>query len=91
MLAVTTDELGIDEFDEALQCALASLRAAADRDWKVPAGTLTWTCWRTLEHVVDVLYSYAFQIASRVDRHPVGRPSCSGEFANAAASVGPNA
>ena len=29
------------------------------------AGTLAWSCWRTVEHVVDDLLAYAIQLAAR--------------------------
>ena len=57
----------IAEFEGALDLSVATLGAAVDRDWSVRAGTLTWSCWKTLDHLVDVLFSYAFQIAARTE------------------------
>ncbi|REG01582.1 mycothiol maleylpyruvate isomerase-like protein [Asanoa ferruginea] len=40
-----------------------TLRDVPDDAWDVPAGTLTWTCWETIEHTADDLFAYALQIA----------------------------
>jgi DinB family protein len=43
-------------------------------DWGVPAGALTWTCRRTLDHIVDTLCLYATYVASRArGRLPIAR------------------
>lgn len=42
--------------------AVTTLAPAADRDWTVPAGDLTWNCWETVEHVADDLFFYAGQL-----------------------------
>lgn len=34
-----------------------------DDGWDRPAGTLSWTCWETVEHMADDLFAYAGQIA----------------------------
>lgn len=42
-------------------------RAVAPHDvasFGVPAGTIGWSCWQTLEHVVDDLLAYALQLAA---------------------------
>jgi len=31
--------------------------------WERPAGTLSWSCWETMEHMADDLFAYAAQIA----------------------------
>jgi len=41
----------------------ATLRDVPDDAWDVPAGTLTWSCWETIEHTADDLFAYALQIA----------------------------
>jgi hypothetical protein len=63
-----------DDLDEAVGLALAALREApADpRAWDARAGSLEWTCWETVEHLTDDLFSYAAQLALRtppLDRH----------------------
>lgn len=35
-----------------------------DSAWRVPAGSLRWNCWETLEHLIDDLFSYAIQVAA---------------------------
>lgn len=47
---------------------------ALERDWSVPAGDLEWSCRRTLDHIVDALFFYASQFASRAtERRPPPR------------------
>ena len=56
----------IDDLDLVVRLSLARLAEAADADWDVPAGTLTWTCWETAEHLADDLMFYATQFSPRV-------------------------
>ncbi|MEU0393685.1 maleylpyruvate isomerase N-terminal domain-containing protein [Streptomyces sp. NPDC006208] len=39
--------------------ALDALRDADPQAWEAKAGTLEWTCWETLEHLADDLFTYA--------------------------------
>ncbi len=39
------------------------LQPAAQRDWTVPAGSLTWSCWQTAAHIAHDLLAYATQVA----------------------------
>jgi hypothetical protein len=50
---------------QAVALALAALRPAATADWNVPAGTLDWDCWETVEHMSDDLFAYAAQLGPR--------------------------
>jgi hypothetical protein len=52
----------VDDLDTAVRFAVATLSTAIEHDWHVPARDLEWTCWETLEHVADDLFSYAGQI-----------------------------
>jgi hypothetical protein len=54
-----------EDVDTAVTAAIATLRTALDRDWHVPAGTLEWSCWETLEHTADDLFAYAMQLAPK--------------------------
>ncbi|MEW2427455.1 maleylpyruvate isomerase N-terminal domain-containing protein [Micromonospora sp. NPDC047644] len=38
-----------------------------DRDWSVPAGSLSWSCWTTTAHVAHDLLAYAGQVTGRPD------------------------
>jgi len=55
----------IELFDRGLGEAVRALDGVADRDWSVRAGTLDWSCWQTVDHVTDCLFSYALQIAGQ--------------------------
>jgi hypothetical protein len=50
-------------------CA-AALRdlAASPADWDRPAGTLTWSARKTLDHIPNVMLFYAAQLATRAER-----------------------
>jgi hypothetical protein len=51
-----------DDLDTSVRFAVATLSTAIEHDWQVPARDLQWTCWETLEHVADDLFTYAGQI-----------------------------
>ncbi|MBA3274379.1 MAG: hypothetical protein H0T72_01190, partial [Chloroflexia bacterium] len=46
------------DIESAAALALAVLEPVDGADWSVPAGDLEWSCWRTLDHVVDTLLLY---------------------------------
>lgn len=51
------------DVEYAVALAVAAFRRApADADWGAKAGTLTWDCWETAEHLVDDLQQYAAQL-----------------------------
>ncbi|GAA2434511.1 hypothetical protein GCM10010191_56220 [Actinomadura vinacea] len=56
-----------DDLDHAVGLTLAALRQApADSQaWEANAGSLEWTCWETVEHLSDDLFSYAAQLGPR--------------------------
>jgi hypothetical protein len=47
---------------QAVALAIDRLASAAELDWTVPAGGLDWTCWETVEHMSDDLFTYAVQL-----------------------------
>jgi len=53
------------EFAELLDLSSTALEAVVDDDWSEKAGTLDWSCWQTVDHMVDCIFSYAFQLAAR--------------------------
>lgn len=57
----------VTPYDVTLSVALAAeaLLTAVDQDWHVPAGTLGWDCWETVEHMADDLFAYAAQLGPR--------------------------
>jgi hypothetical protein len=57
----------------------------------VPAGEVSWSCWRTAEHVVDDLVAYALQVASgaRLDYVPITGPRGESEVVRVAPASGP--
>jgi hypothetical protein len=56
--------MGPDEFGELSDRALDALEAAAGEDWSRSAAGLEWSCWQTVDHIIDCVFSYAFQIAA---------------------------
>src|SRR6266508_200649 len=54
-----------EDLDVVTGCVGDALRAGIDRDWSVPAGTLTWSCTKTADHAVDAVLAVAFFLASR--------------------------
>lgn len=55
-----------DEFAALADLSLDALREVVDADWTTAtAGVLEWSCWRTMDHLVDSLFSYALQIGAR--------------------------
>ncbi|MEU8627442.1 VOC family protein [Streptomyces sp. NPDC048669] len=51
-----------DDVTSAVRLAVAALKEAPAAGWHTPAGTLTWTCWETVEHLSDDLFAYAAQL-----------------------------
>ena len=56
--------MSADEFAQVLELVRSRLDSVAQEDWSRPAGTLEWTCWETLDHTVDCLFSYTLQVAA---------------------------
>jgi hypothetical protein len=54
-----------DEFAALANVSIDALTEVVDADWTARAGVLEWSCWRTVDHMVDCLFSYALQIGAR--------------------------
>jgi hypothetical protein len=54
-----------DELRDVTEGALRALEEVSDEDWSKLAFGLEWTCWQTVDHMIDCLFSYAFQVAAR--------------------------
>ena len=52
-------------FRSVCDLVLETLGQHVTLDWSVPAGSLEWSCWQTVDHMIDCVFSYAFQLASR--------------------------
>jgi hypothetical protein len=58
---VTADDLALGV---GLAVALLRQPAALAGDWSRPAGSLSWDCWETAEHLADDLFAYAAELGS---------------------------
>ncbi len=67
---MTTDGvlLRAEHVETAAALCQAALAPTLSADWDVPAGDLTWTCRRTLDHIPDALVQYAGHLATRATR-----------------------
>ncbi len=54
----------VEQFRSIACVAAGTLRATCDHDWSGPAGPLSWSCRETAGHIVDVVFSYALQLAA---------------------------
>ncbi|MDT0432109.1 VOC family protein [Streptomyces salyersiae] len=59
-LPVTADDVTL-----AVRLAADTLAKSPVDGWRAPAGTLTWDCWETVEHLSDDLFAYAVQLGPR--------------------------
>jgi len=60
-----------EDLEELSDLVATAWSSAADADWSVAAGSLTWSCQSTADHAVDCVYSPAFFLASRrTDAYP---------------------
>lgn len=48
-----------EDVRRAVALAVDTLRGADSQAWESRAGTLEWTCWETVEHLADDLFTYA--------------------------------
>lgn len=61
-----------DDLDLAVTATVATLRAAADRDWTARAGVVEATCRKVAEHIGYVHMCYAANIGARATTRYVG-------------------
>ncbi|MGP3638178.1 VOC family protein [Streptomyces sp. 24-1644] len=54
-----------DDVTAAVRLAVDALGESATDNWRVPAGSLDWDCWETVEHLSDDLFAYAVQLGPR--------------------------
>ncbi|MFI2782022.1 VOC family protein [Streptomyces sp. ALB3] len=54
-----------DDVTTAVRLAVDTLATSPADDWRIPAGTLEWDCWETVEHLSDDLFAYAVQLGGR--------------------------
>lgn len=64
-LVETRSDSSAGMFTGVSDLVLGVLRPQVDSDWDIVAGSLDWTCRQTADHMVDCIFSYAFQLASR--------------------------
>lgn len=61
-----------EDVRRAVALAVGTLREADPEAWEARAGTLEWTCWETLEHLADDLFTYAARFG--LARPPLSTP-----------------
>ena len=54
-----------DQIEAGWEGVLCALGEVVDSDWSVPAGTLEWSCRHTVDHMIDCVFSYSWQLAAR--------------------------
>ncbi|QNE78102.1 VOC family protein [Streptomyces finlayi] len=59
-LPVTADDVTL-----AVRLAVDTLAKSPADNWRIPAGSLDWDCWETVEHLSDDLFAYAVQLGPR--------------------------
>jgi hypothetical protein len=59
----------VGEFDvkTAADAVADALTPTTTHDWSALARQSEWTCWKTAEHICDVLFSYSGQLASAAE------------------------
>ncbi len=57
-----------DEFAQMFDSAVVALGQLVDADWTERAGTLDWTCWETVDHMIDCVFSYAMQVGAGAEQ-----------------------
>jgi uncharacterized protein (TIGR03083 family) len=57
-------ELTPTDLGRSAALVVDAMRGSSEADWTVPAGDLTWSCRRTLEHLCNTLLLYAGSLAT---------------------------
>jgi hypothetical protein len=60
-----TSPIAADDLEHVVRSAVDTLGTAPPSAWDADAGTLTWNCWETVEHLSDDLFAYAVQLGPR--------------------------
>ncbi|MFP3992670.1 maleylpyruvate isomerase N-terminal domain-containing protein [Streptomyces sp. E11-3] len=60
-----TSPVTADDIDHAVGLSVETLRKAPATAWDGHAGSLEWTCWETVEHLAQALFSYATQLGPK--------------------------
>ena len=81
-----------DDVRVAARWLAHALTGASAAALDAPAGEVSWSCWRTAEHVVDDLVAYALQVASgaQLDYVPITGPRGESEVVRVAPASGPS-
>lgn len=56
-----------DELALVLGEVQRTLTQVVDRNWSRRAAALEWSCWETVDHMIDCIFSYALQVAARAE------------------------
>ncbi len=64
-----TMQVTADDLESVIEDAVVALHKGVGKDWSVPAGSLRWSCSRTIFHAADDQVSYAGQLAARAQNH----------------------
>lgn len=64
-MATAASALGADDVLAAFAASQQALSGARDGDWSAVAGTLEWTCRKTLDHTIDGTVFYVGQVANQ--------------------------
>ncbi|MEV5490180.1 hypothetical protein AB0L47_19590 [Streptomyces bobili] len=60
--SATSGPVTADDVAYAVRLGVTALHGADASRWDAKAGSLEWTCWETVEHLADDLFSYAAQL-----------------------------
>jgi uncharacterized protein (TIGR03083 family) len=67
-MSMSAQELGADDVLAAVGISQQALGTALDGDWDKLAGTLEWSCQRTLDHLISGTLFYSGQVANEAPK-----------------------